>query len=65
MEWILIIYIYVGIWSERDSVTVTNIPGFTSLANCQNAGAASIPLVSGTRKELRYVCLEQRKEVKG
>jgi len=57
MEYILVLFLYVGIFGDSDSVTVTNIPGFHSKESCMQAGKLAAPLVANTKKELSFVCL--------
>ena len=57
MEWVLVIYIYVGVWGNTDSVALTNVP-MASQQACETAGRGLDPLVSGSKKEARYVCLK-------
>lgn len=59
MTWILILYFYAGAMASGDSVTVTNVPGFTTQESCMQAGEATKPLVSGSFKNVRYVCVKQ------
>ena len=55
--WTLVIYIYAGVLAKGDSVTLNNVSGFRSEAHCAAAGSALKPLVAGSAKELRFVCL--------
>ncbi len=57
MSWVLVIYIYAGAMAEGDSVTVTSVP-MASQEICETAGQKLDPLVSGSTKVVRYVCLE-------
>ena len=41
MTWVLVIYIYAGMWAKGDNVTLTTVSGFTSLASCEAAGKQS------------------------
>jgi hypothetical protein len=59
MTWVLVMYIYAGLLAKGDSVTLTSIPGFKTEAMCSEAGAVARPLVSGSTKEYRFVCLRQ------
>jgi hypothetical protein len=59
MTYILVLYIYAGAFARGDSVAIQSIPNFKTLAACKAAGAAALPLVKDTTKELRFVCLEQ------
>lgn len=57
MTWVLVLYIYAGMLAKGDSVTLTTVEGFHSKASCETAGKAAEPLVGGSAKELRFVCL--------
>jgi len=57
MEWVLVIAMYAGIWASGDSTALTNVPGFTSKEECTAAGNASKELASGTKKEVKFVCV--------
>tara|TARA_R110000868_G_scaffold378421_1_gene643870 strand:+ start:127 stop:309 length:183 start_codon:yes stop_codon:yes gene_type:complete len=59
MSWTLVLYIFAGVLAKGDSVSVTHIPNFKSEAHCSAAGSATKPLVSGSTKELRFVCIRQ------
>lgn len=56
--WTLVLYIYAGIWSKTDSVTMTTVTGFKTEQVCIEAGKKSAPLVADSKKEIRYVCLK-------
>jgi hypothetical protein len=47
--------------TKGDSVSMQAVYGFKDRGSCVAAGKASEPLVSGSFKELRYVCLEQKR----
>lgn len=53
MEWVLILYIYVGTY------TLTHIP-MTSEQACRNAGDAASEMVKTTTKNVRYVCVKTK-----
>ena len=57
MNWALIIFIYAGVFSSGDNVTISNVDGFTSETSCKKAGELSLNLVSGTKKNVRYICV--------
>lgn len=61
MEYILVAYIYAGILSKGDSVTLTKIDTFQTIEECQQAGISMKSLVSGSVKEFRFVCLSKSK----
>lgn len=58
MTWILVLYIYAGVFAKGDSVTMTSVPGFLSEADCAAAGTIATQLVRGSTKELRFVCVK-------
>lgn len=57
MEWVLIIYIYAGMWAKGDSVALTNVPVATEDL-CNSAGERLKNLTSGSTKTLRYECIK-------
>lgn len=59
MSWVLVIYIYVGMWGNTDSVTVTTVP-MASEEACNVAGNQLGSLVQGSRKEVRFVCIKNQ-----
>jgi hypothetical protein len=59
MSWTLVIYIYAGMLAQGDSVALTHIQGFKTEQSCASAGNATKPLVKGSAKELRFVCIKQ------
>ena len=61
IEWVLVIFVHSGALSRADSVALTNIPGFGSLAECQTAGKESKKLADGTVKETNFVCLQRKR----
>ena len=58
--WVLLIYVYAGVWAKGDSVTLHSLEGFSSQASCQQAGESGKMLVSGTSKEFRFVCIQKK-----
>lgn len=58
MSWVLVIYIYAGLFAKGDNVTITNINGFHSQASCEAAGQQSEVLVKDTLKSSRFMCVE-------
>lgn len=57
MEWVLIVFVHVGVWGNTDSVALTNVPMASQVA-CVAAGAQLGTLVQGTKKEVSYVCVK-------
>lgn len=55
----LILFFHVGVFGETDSNATTVVPNFATEAECVAAGNKSKSLVSGTKKELEYVCVKQ------
>lgn len=58
VTWILILYIYAGAMSKGDSVTLTSV-AFETEASCEAAGKKSDQLVSGSFKNVRYICVKK------
>lgn len=61
MEWILILFVHAGMLSDKDSMAVTNVPGFSAQAECETAGRASEKLTSGTTKNTKWVCVQRKR----
>jgi hypothetical protein len=59
MEWVLVLYVYAGIMAKGDSVALTTVPMESEKA-CRLAGNAANALVSGSTKNVRYVCVRNR-----
>jgi hypothetical protein len=59
MDWILVIYIYAGTFASGDSVALHTIPGWSSEQSCKEAGEKFSPLVKGTTKEVKFICLQK------
>ena len=62
MEWILILFVHGGILSNKDSMAITNVPGFSTEQECQYAGNKSNSLVETTTKDVRFICVPQKKD---
>jgi hypothetical protein len=60
MSYVLVMYIYAGMMAKGDSVTLSQVDGFTSMQSCQEAGKAGERLVGGSTKEYRFVCLVKK-----
>ena len=58
MTWTLIVFFYAGMMADGDSVAVTNVPGFTTAQQCQQARAASEAVARGTKKVVHGVCVQ-------
>lgn len=59
MSWILVLFVHAGVLSDKDSMALTNVPGFKSEATCQAAGKSAEALTKNTTKNTRFVCLRQ------
>lgn len=57
--WVLILFVHAGVLSDKDSMTLTNVPGFASETVCQAAGKQAEALVKRTIKEVKFVCVKQ------
>ena len=57
MEWMLVLYIYAGVWAKGDSVAITTVP-MASLSACEKAGQSADSLVKGSAKDVRYICVK-------
>jgi hypothetical protein len=57
--WVLILFVHAGMLSDKDSMALTNVPGFANEAICQAAGTQSEALVKRTTKEVKFVCVKQ------
>ncbi len=57
--WILVMYVYAGIWAKGDSVALATVTDFSSKPRCEDAGKQLAPLVRDTTKDVRFVCLRK------
>jgi len=53
----LVIYIYAGMLAKGDSVAMLSVPQ-PSLEACHAAGKKAAELVSGSAKDLRFLCIK-------
>lgn len=61
MTWVLIIMMHVGGLGSGNSNALTSVIGFTSIKECQAAGALASDLARGTVKEIKTICVQQSK----
>lgn len=61
MTWILVIFAYIGMWSDKDSMALTNVPGFTTQQACEVAAAQARKTFEGGTKEVKTLCIQQSK----
>lgn len=59
MSWILVLFVHAGMLSDKDSMALTNVPGFKTESACQAAGKAAEALTKSTTKNTRFVCIKQ------
>jgi hypothetical protein len=59
MSWVLILFVHAGMLSDKDSMALTNVPGFATEAICQAAGKQAESLTKRTTKEVKFVCVKQ------
>jgi|688.fasta_scaffold760930_2 hypothetical protein len=57
--WVLILFVHAGMLSDKDSMSLTNVPGFATEAVCQAAGKQAEALAKRTTKEVKFVCVKQ------
>jgi hypothetical protein len=60
MNWILIIYVYAGVFAKGDSVAIASITGFETQNMCAAAGDANRNLVKDSLKEYRFNCVRSK-----
>jgi hypothetical protein len=54
--WILILFVHVGMMSDKDSNSLTTAV-FASEIACNSAGEAAKKMASGTTKVIKYTCV--------
>jgi hypothetical protein len=58
--WALIIFFHVGMWGDTDSNATSVVDGFATKQLCEQAKKQVPTLVSGTKKEVRAICVQTR-----
>lgn len=58
MVWILILWVGIGPFSEKDSMTMVT-QEFSTAAKCTVAGEAAKKVLDKGTKEVRFVCVEK------
>lgn len=61
MTYILILFVTIGAISDKDSMALTNVPGFADKAQCITAGAAAVKEFGTGTKRAAFVCVEQKR----
>lgn len=61
MTYILILFVTVGALSNKDSMALTNVPGFADRAQCEAAGRAAVSVFGSGNKRAAHVCVEQKR----
>lgn len=56
--WILIIFAHVGALGDGNSNALTSVPGFSTEAECTDAGTTARKLAKGTVKSIDFVCVK-------
>ncbi len=59
MEFVLILFISIGMLSDKDSMTITNVP-FKSKEECVVAGQAAKHEFDKGTKEVKFVCVSRK-----
>ena len=59
ITYVLILFFHVGVMADGNSNAATTVPGFSTLQECNQAGAEVKALVKGTVKQLSFVCVKQ------
>lgn len=57
MEYLLVVLIYAGVFAKGDNLSIQTIPGWVTKEKCEIAGKALAPLVNGSAKEIKFVCI--------
>lgn len=65
MTYILVIFIWAGLFAKGNDATMFSVPGFATEQECNAAGSKLRPLVASTQQDLRFVCLPQSKQTQG
>lgn len=58
MIWVLILFAHAGPFSDKDSMALTNVPGFQSEQACIAAGEKTVSLARNTTKLIKYSCVK-------
>ena len=61
MTYILILFVTIGAISDKDSMALTNVPGFSNRTQCETAGRLAISKFASGTKRAEFVCVEQSK----
>lgn len=59
ISYILILFVTIGPISDKDSMALTNVPGFISQAECDQAGRIAIAEFGTGTKRAAFVCVKQ------
>ena len=61
MTYVLILFVTIGAMSDKDSMALTNVPGFVVQAECEAAGKAAVSKFGAGTKRADYVCVRVSK----
>lgn len=59
ITWILILFAHFGSIGQDNSLALTNVPGFGSKVECEQAGRAAESLTVSNFKNIEFVCVQQ------
>lgn len=59
IAWVLIVFAHAGPMSDKDSMALTSVDGFSSEQACITAGEQSKKLASLTTKVVKYTCVKK------
>ena len=59
MEWVLIVAMWSGTFSPRDSTALTSIGGFSSEDTCRAAGKLAVKEFTTAMKAVAFVCVKK------
>ena len=58
-SYVLILFMSIGVMSDKDSMALTSIPGFYKQEDCMNAGKAAVQTFARGTKDGKFVCVLQ------
>ena len=61
MLWTLILFAHAGAMSNKDSMALTQVPGFRTQQECRAAGDDAKKMATGTTKVMKFICVEVAK----
>lgn len=58
LVWVLILFAHAGPLSDKDSMALTSVSGFSE-STCHAAGKEAVKMSNYTTKVLKYTCVKQ------